>query len=113
MEKEEILKELMKIADSTESEYGEPQLWLYLESGRSIEITLESYCIPKEKQFFSIRLHCSDDEFDDDVYKKTCGIIELRVTDPIGDDLEKAKKQAFERALDIIDVYQEEISRKG
>ena len=44
--------------------YGEPEAWLYLKSGRSIEITLEQEGLTEEELFFSVRLHCTEQEFD-------------------------------------------------
>ena len=58
-----------------ETPLGEPQHWIYLKSGRSLEITHEEDGLPKNEQYFSIRLHCSEEEFDNGDYYKTCGVI--------------------------------------
>lgn len=50
--------------------------WLYLEDGTSVEITEERENLKPEDQFFSIRRHCSEKDFDDDTYHKTMGVIE-------------------------------------
>lgn len=56
-----------------ETALGEPTAWVYLSDKTSIEITHESYKV--ETPYFSIRRHCSDKDFDDGIYHKTCGII--------------------------------------
>lgn len=58
-----------------ESPSGEPQHWIYLKSGRSLEVTHEEDGLPENEQYFSIRLHCSSEEFDNGGYWKTCGVI--------------------------------------
>ena len=58
-----------------ETDFGEPQHWIYLKSGRSLEVTHEEYGLSENEQYFSIRLHCSEDDFDNMDYYKTCGII--------------------------------------
>ena len=55
---------------------GEPQVWLSLESGRSVEITLESDGLPEEEWYYSVRLHCSEEEFDKGEYESTMGVID-------------------------------------
>ena len=58
-----------------ETDFGEPQHWIYLKSGRSLEVTHEEDGLPENEQYFSIRLHCSSEEFDNGEYWKTCGVI--------------------------------------
>ena len=58
-----------------ETPLGEPQHWIYLKSGRSIEVTHEEDGLSENEQYFSIRLHCSEEEFDNGDYYKTCGVI--------------------------------------
>ncbi len=55
---------------------GEQQIWLHLESGRGIEITLKSNGLPKEDWYYSVRLHCSEAEFDKGEYEFTSGVID-------------------------------------
>ncbi len=55
---------------------GEPQIWLSLESGRSVEITFESNGLPEEDCYYSVRLHCSEEEFNRGEYEFTMGIID-------------------------------------
>lgn len=75
------LKEFMDCQNSfeTETEYGEPQHWVYLKSGRSIEVTYEdiaSVNFISENHAFTIRYHCSEKEFDDNDFHGTNGVIE-------------------------------------
>lgn len=58
-----------------ETPLGEPQHWIYLKSGRSLEITHEEDGLSKDKQFFSIRLHSTDEEFYNGEYSNTVGVI--------------------------------------
>ena len=60
-----------------ETPLGEPQHWIYLKSGRSLEITHEEDGLPENKQYFSIRLHCSEEEFDNGEYSSTIGVITI------------------------------------
>ena len=58
-----------------ETALGEPQHWVYLKSGRSLEVTHEEDGLPENEQYFSIRLHCSEEEFDNGEYSSTVGVI--------------------------------------
>ena len=58
-----------------ETPLGEPQHWIYLKSGRSLEITHEEDGLLENEQYFSIRLHCSEEEFDNGEYSSTIGVI--------------------------------------
>ena len=58
-----------------ETPLGEPQHWIYLKSGRSIEVTHEEDGLPENEQYFSIRFYCSDEEFDNGEYSNTVGVI--------------------------------------
>ena len=78
----EVRSELLN--NQTETALGEPQYWLYLQSGRSIEVTFESYDLPETKRFYSVRLHCSDQEFCS--YHETVGVIDQVVTDDMGNN---------------------------
>lgn len=72
------------LENETETEYGEPQYWIYLKSGRSIEIT--------EEHFYSVRLHCSYTEFDDDNFHSTCGVIDQETADSFDHAVSIAEK---------------------
>ena len=58
------------------SPLSEPQILLSLESGRSVEITLESNGLLEEDWYYSVRLHCSEEEFDRGEYESTVGVID-------------------------------------
>lgn len=68
----DILKELSE----NDNGFGEPQAWIELSDGRSVEITEERDMLPKDAYYYSIRLHCSNDEFDNDDFHGTCGVVE-------------------------------------
>lgn len=63
--------------------FGEPQAWVYLKDGTSLEITHEEEGLPDDKQYYSIRLHCSEEDFENDLYHKTMGVIDSYVGDAI------------------------------
>ena len=85
------------ITFDSETAHGEPQAWIYLKDGSSIEITHEEYCLDPNEQYFSLRHHCSEEDFENDVYHSTMGVIDecsgglvaiapmlQRITDAIG-----------------------------
>lgn len=59
-----------------ETAYGEPQGWIYLKDGSSLEITFESNGLLAPERYYSLRHHCSEKDFENDVYHSTMGIIE-------------------------------------
>ena len=70
-----------------ETPLGEPQHWIYLKSGRSLEITHEEDGLPENEQYFSIRLHCSEEEFDNGEYSSTVGVITILIATTAQDTL--------------------------
>ena len=70
-----------------ETDFGEPQHWIYLKSGRSLEVTHEEDGLPENEQYFSIRLHCSEEEFDNGEYSNTIGVITTLVASTAQDTL--------------------------
>lgn len=70
-----------------ETPLGEPQHWIYLKSGRSIEVTHEEDGLSENEQYFSIRLHCSEEEFDNGEYSNTVGVITTLVASTAQDTL--------------------------
>lgn len=56
---------------------GEPCTWLSFSDNTSLEICHEEDNL--ETPFYSVRLHCSEDNFDNDTYKDTCGVISTNV----------------------------------
>lgn len=59
-----------------ETEYGEPSLWIELPHDRHIEITHEENGLAPENQYYSWRIHCSDDEFANDKFHSTMGVVD-------------------------------------
>ena len=70
-----------------ETPLGEPQHWIYLKSGRSLEVTHEEDGLPENEQYFSIRLHCSEEEFDNGEYSSTVGVITTLIATTAQDTL--------------------------
>ena len=70
-----------------ETDFGEPQHWIQLKSGRSLEITHEEYGLSENEQYFSIRLHCSEEEFDNGEYSSTVGVITTLIATTAQDTL--------------------------
>lgn len=54
-----------ELPNLTETALGEPQLFLYCENNRYLEITKEQDGLLPENEFYSIRYNCNDDEFDE------------------------------------------------
>ncbi len=84
-----VIKDLLDDGIScanSETAFGEPQTWLYLPNGRSLELTHEENGLQPNEQYFSWRVHCSEDEFDDDKYHSTMGIIDQRVSNDFNSD---------------------------
>ena len=66
---------------SDETEYGEPRYWLNLPNGRSIEVCHEENGLPEDRQYWSFRLHCSEDEFEEGRFSRTMGVIAQQFSD--------------------------------
>lgn len=64
-----------ELPNLTENALGEPQLFLYCENNRYLEIAKEQYGLLPEDEFYSIRYNCSDEEYDDDKFGNN-GIID-------------------------------------
>lgn len=79
---DEILLDIKNQYEQEENctSYGEPQAFIYLDNGRSIEIVHEEEGLSPENQFFSVRLECSEEEFENHCYDASCGVIESFVT---------------------------------
>lgn len=56
--------------------YGEPQAWITLDNGRSIEVTKEQEGLQEQDWFYSVRLNCSEIEYDNNEYHITNGVID-------------------------------------
>ena len=59
-----------------ETPLGEPQAWINLGDNTSLEITHEENLLAPENQHFSLRHHCREEDFENDVYHSTMGTIE-------------------------------------
>lgn len=59
-----------------ETALGEPVAWIYLSDGTSLEICHEEEGLKEDEQFYSIRHHCSDKDFEEDKYHSTMGVIQ-------------------------------------
>ena len=95
------LDQFRELANS-ETEYGEPQLWVNLPKGRSLEITHEEYGLKKTDMYFSARLHCSDEEFDRGMYHATCGVLDTWTsTDGNSIDIDNIKALAYKTCATI------------
>jgi len=70
-----ILDDCYVSFDSYTSLY-EPQAWIYLKDKTSVEITHEESGLDLKDQYFSVRHHCSEEDFENDVYHSTMGVIE-------------------------------------
>lgn len=97
--------------NETETALGEPQWWVYLKSGRSIEVTLESAGLPDKRRYCSVRLHCSEDEFDRDQYHGAVGVIDSQCTADIEDrTVNELLDEAANIAVAIADAEHEAIA---
>lgn len=84
----EVAEKIIKMINDnlpyqTETEYGEPQIYLDLPNGRYLEITKEQYGLETKDEFYSIRYNCNNSEFENGVYKNSCGIISIWYTEDI------------------------------
>lgn len=107
---EQIIRDILNDGPNDETAFGEPIWWIGLESGRSIEITLESYDIPKHRWYNSIRLHCTNEEFENDEYRGTGGVVDQSCTEDLGT---RSKEALYDEtaalAASLIMGYKEEI----
>ena len=73
----EILNEIKRqfVEEENCTSYGEPQAWIYLDNGRSIEIIHEEEGLDSNEQYFSVRLHCTEEEFDNQHFDREIGVI--------------------------------------
>ncbi len=81
MSREELLLELLadNIPDdpnefNSETGYGEPQHWVTLPYDRSLEIVYED--TGDDNRYYSWRVHCNNEEFDNDVFHSTMGVMD-------------------------------------
>jgi hypothetical protein len=67
-----------------QTSFGEPQLFVSLPFGRSLEIVYED--TGDNNRFYSFRIHCSDEEFDNEAFQKTNGILAEETADDFSFD---------------------------
>ena len=72
----ETIEDILKQFEENETGYGEPQAWLALDNGRSLEIVEEREGLEEKDYFYSCRVHCSEQEFDNGEFRGTCGILD-------------------------------------
>lgn len=60
---------------NSETEYGEPQIWIPFSDGTSLEITHETNGLKERERFISMRHHCSEEDFENKKYASTMGVI--------------------------------------
>lgn len=94
---EMVLKDILKQHKTEMTELGEPQAWIYLDKDRSMEVVEERNGLEKKNYFYSCRLHCSEEEFENDKYYSSMGIIETYLTK--GLDL-KDLKRCIQKVID-------------
>lgn len=91
-----FFEDIKKQIENKESEtsYGEPQAWIGLDNGRSIEVVLEQEGLSEEQYFYSVRLHCNEAEFDNNEYHGTYGVITQLNT--ASSDIDEIRKMLVE-----------------
>ena len=96
MSREDLLLELL--ADTIPSDpnefnfetgYGEPQHWVTLPYDRSLEITYEE--TGDDNRYYSWRIHCNEEEFDNDVFSSTNGVMDEDVSEDMSFETRVAK----------------------
>lgn len=71
-----------ELPNLTETDHGEPQLSLYCENKRYLEITKEQYGLTPETEFYSIVYNCNNEEFEEEKFGHT-GVIGVWNTNDI------------------------------
>lgn len=85
---------------NSETGFGEPQHWMDLPNGRSLEITYED--TGDNNRYYSWRIHCSSDEFDTGLVDNQGGIIAEETSDNFEYDAVYTRIEwAIEQALSI------------
>lgn len=75
---EQLIKDIKEqiLERKNTTSYGEPQAWVPLSNGRAIEVTLEQEGLAESEHFYSVRLHCSEAEYENKDYHRTNGVID-------------------------------------
>lgn len=66
-----------------ETEYGEPQAYIYFDNGRTLEVTYEKNGLPADRQYYSWRVNCNEEEFDNDLFHSTCGVVDQSISNDL------------------------------
>lgn len=89
--REDMLLELLActvptdpIRFNSETGLGEPQHWMAMPYDRSLEIVYEE--AENDNRFYSWRIHCNEEEFDNDLFHGTLGVIDQRISDDLSFD---------------------------
>lgn len=77
----ELYNEVLNQFEHYETEYGESQAFIDLPKERNLEITLEMNGLEEKDYFYSFRVNCSDEEFEDNMFHSTCGVIDTYIID--------------------------------
>lgn len=83
---EEILKAIYNQFKNKETCYGEPQAFIDTSNDRSVEIVKEMEGLEDSKYYYSCRVHCSEEEFENDCFHSTCGVIDTYCTDGLSEN---------------------------
>ena len=82
-----ILQNVKEQMLSNQNSFGEPEAWVYLEDkGRSVEIVHEKACLLQNEEYYSLRLHCGEEEYENDKFHSTMGAIDTYCTATISDE---------------------------
>lgn len=100
----ELYNEVLNQFEHYETEYGEPQAFIDLPKERNLEITFEMEGLEEKDYFYSFRVNCSDEEFDNDMFHSTCGVIDTYSTDKEHFNL-KEFEEIYDWALRVCKHY--------
>lgn len=70
--------------------FNEPCAWIQFSDGTSLVICHEEKNV--KEPYYSVRLYCSEEDFDNNTYHSTCGIIHQEVCDDIATTIETITK---------------------
>lgn len=76
-----LMQDIKNQLNTASNAYGEPEAWINLPNGRSIEIVQENISLGNIKPFYSISLNCSSVEYDSNLFDVTNGIIKRLATE--------------------------------
>lgn len=51
-----------------------------------MEVTHEEHGIPINEQYYSWRVNCNDEEFENDLFHSTCGVVDQKISDDLSLD---------------------------